>query len=70
MLEKGDMRKFEEGQKIMEMIEFINDDKFWKAQIAQMDINWKGRDHNLSPGNRPAGGVRNRLRTMNSSSGS
>jgi cell division protein FtsQ len=42
MLEKGDMKKFGEGQKIMEMIEFINDNKFWKAQIAQMDINGRG----------------------------
>lgn len=41
MLEKGDMMKFEEGKKLMEMIKYINEDKFWKAQIAQMDINSK-----------------------------
>jgi cell division protein FtsQ len=27
----------------MQMIEFINDDPFWKAQIAQMDINSEGK---------------------------
>ncbi|CAN5327501.1 hypothetical protein BH09BAC3_BH09BAC3_28660 [soil metagenome] len=42
MLEKGDMMKFDEGKKLMEMIEFINEDRFWKAQIAQMDINNHG----------------------------
>jgi cell division protein FtsQ len=30
--------KLEEGRKLMEMIEFINENPFWKAQIAQMDI--------------------------------
>jgi len=42
LLEKGNLMKFEEGQKLMEMIEFINNDRFWKAQIAQMDINGHG----------------------------
>ncbi len=39
LLEKGDLMKFEEGRVLMEMIEFITEDPFWKAQIAQMDIN-------------------------------
>lgn len=42
LLEKGNLMKFEEGKKLMEMIEFINEDVFWKAQIAQMDINSRG----------------------------
>jgi cell division protein FtsQ len=43
MIEMGDLRKSEEGKQILEMIEFIKDDKFWKAQIAQMDINSEGK---------------------------
>ncbi|HRI79335.1 MAG TPA: cell division protein FtsQ [Cyclobacteriaceae bacterium] len=42
LLEAGDMMKLDEGREIMEMIEFINEDPFWKAQIAQMDLNAKG----------------------------
>ncbi len=42
LLEKGDLTKFEDGQKLMAMIEYINADKFWRAQIAQMDINGHG----------------------------
>ncbi|NOT74092.1 MAG: cell division protein FtsQ [Cyclobacteriaceae bacterium] len=41
LLEKGDLMKFEEGKKLMEMLDFIREDKFWNAQIAQMDINSK-----------------------------
>jgi cell division protein FtsQ len=33
----------EDGTQLMEMIEYINDDKFWKAQIAQLDINSNGK---------------------------
>ena len=39
LMEKGDLMKFDEGKSLMQMIEFINDNPFWKAQIAQMDIN-------------------------------
>ena len=39
LLEKGDLMKFDEGKSLMQMIEFINESPFWKAQIAQMDIN-------------------------------
>lgn len=42
ILEKGDMNAFDEGKKLMEMIEYINEEPFWKAQIAQMDVNAKG----------------------------
>ena len=38
-----DLKKHEDGKQILEMIAFINDNKFWKAQIAQMDINAEGK---------------------------
>lgn len=40
-LEKGDMKATEDGKKLFAMIEFINSDPFWKAQIAQLDVNTK-----------------------------
>ena len=43
LIESQDLKKTEEGKQLLEMIEFINDDKFWKAQIAQMDINAEGK---------------------------
>jgi len=43
MIEMQDLKKDEEGKQILEMIGFINKDKFWKAQIAQMDINAEGK---------------------------
>lgn len=43
LMEIGDLNKHEEGKKLLEMIEFINDDKFWKAQVAQLDINSHGK---------------------------
>lgn len=43
LLEMQDLTKKEEGQKIMELIAFINEDKFWKAQVAQLDINKDGK---------------------------
>ena len=42
LLEKGDLTKFEEGKKLMEMLTFIQEEPFWKAQIAQMDISSRG----------------------------
>lgn len=42
LLESGNLMKFDEGTRLMEMIEFIAADPFWKAQIAQMDINNRG----------------------------
>lgn len=41
-LEMGELKKFDEGKRLMEMIEFINTDPFWKAQVAQLDISSKG----------------------------
>jgi cell division protein FtsQ len=43
MIEMGDLKKTDDGKQILEMIEFIQDDKFWKAQIAQMDIKADGK---------------------------
>ena len=43
MIEMRDLKKTDEGKQILEMIEFIRDNKFWKAQIAQMDIKADGK---------------------------
>lgn len=42
MVEAGDLTKTEDGRKLMEMMEYILDDPFWTAQVAQMDLNTKG----------------------------
>jgi cell division protein FtsQ len=38
LLESQDLNKTEEGKQILEMIRFIHEERFWKAQVAQMDI--------------------------------
>jgi cell division protein FtsQ len=43
LLESGDLNKTDEGKQLLEMIEFINEDKFWRAQVAQLDINSAGK---------------------------
>jgi len=43
LLESGDLNKTEEGKQILDMIKFINEEKFWKAQVAQMDIDGGAR---------------------------
>lgn len=43
LLENEDLNKFEAGKQLLELIEFVNEDKFWKAQIAQLDINSSGK---------------------------
>lgn len=40
-LVKSDLTATEEGKKIYELLKFIDGDKFWKAQIAQIDIDKK-----------------------------
>ncbi|MBL6445508.1 cell division protein FtsQ [Fulvivirga sp. 29W222] len=40
-LVKNDLMATDEGKKIYGMLRFINNDKFWKAQIAQIDIDKK-----------------------------
>jgi len=43
LLESEDLKKTEEGIQILEMIRYINEDRFWKAQVAQMDISIDAR---------------------------
>jgi cell division protein FtsQ len=43
MIDKANLNTFDEGKQIMAMIEFINNDTFWKAQASQLDINGKGK---------------------------
>ncbi len=43
LLEMENLNKKDEGTQILELIEFINKNRFWKAQIAQMDINAEGK---------------------------
>lgn len=43
LLESEDLNKSEEGKQLLKMIEFINADKFWKAQVAQLDISKNGK---------------------------
>jgi cell division protein FtsQ len=43
LLESEDLTKTDEGMKLKQMIEFINQDPFWKAQIAQLDISSAGK---------------------------
>ena len=42
MVEAGNLAKTETGQKLKEMIEYVLDDSFWTAQVAQMDLNSRG----------------------------
>jgi len=42
-LKLDNVREAEEGVLLMDMLETIHDDPFWSAQIAQIDINAKGR---------------------------
>lgn len=43
LLESEDLNKSEEGKQLLEMIEYINANRFWKAQVAQLDIDRSGR---------------------------
>jgi len=43
LLEDEDLTKSEEGIQLKKMIEFINEDDFWKAQVAQLDIASDGK---------------------------
>jgi cell division protein FtsQ len=38
-----DLNKSDEGKQLMEVIRFINEDRFWKAQVAELDINSAGK---------------------------
>lgn len=37
------MNEIEEGRRLMEMLNTIHDDTFWNAQIAQIDVDYKGK---------------------------
>ena len=41
-LVKQDLTKTEEGKAMFELLQFIESDPFWKAQIAQLDIDSRG----------------------------
>ena len=43
LLESENLNKSEEGKQLLAMIEFINADKFWKAQVAQLELNKNGK---------------------------
>jgi cell division protein FtsQ len=43
MLESGSLSRSAEFSPYLELIRFVRDDEFWKAQIAQIDIGSKGR---------------------------
>ena len=43
LLESQDLNKSEEGKQLLEMLEYINADKFWKAQVAQLDLDKAGK---------------------------
>ncbi|MFZ5971024.1 MAG: cell division protein FtsQ/DivIB [Bacteroidota bacterium] len=43
LLEAEDLNATEEGRQLLEMIRFITEDRFWKAQVAQLDINHAGK---------------------------
>jgi cell division protein FtsQ len=42
MVEAGDLTRTETGEKLKAMIEYILEDAFWAAQVAQMDLNARG----------------------------
>ena len=43
LVKNDNLNENEIGSQLLEMIEYINDDKFWKAQIAQLDVNANGK---------------------------
>lgn len=42
-LESEDLNKTDEGKQLLAMIEYINEDDFWRAQVAQLDMNSLGK---------------------------
>lgn len=43
LLESEDLKKTEEGTKLLAMIKFIKENDFWHAQVAQLDIDVTGK---------------------------
>jgi len=42
-LEQEDLTKSEEGKQVLDMLKFIQADRSWKAQVAQLDMDGKGK---------------------------
>ncbi|HWA32944.1 MAG TPA: hypothetical protein VG737_02385 [Cyclobacteriaceae bacterium] len=42
ILEMGDIKKVDGGQQLLDMIHFIHENNFWRAQVAQLDISSQG----------------------------
>jgi cell division protein FtsQ len=42
-LQTGNLNTSTEGKQIMEMLKIIREDEFWRAQLAQLDIDSKAR---------------------------
>lgn len=43
LIESEDLTKTEDGKHVLEMLEFIHGDRFWEAQVAQLDIASNGK---------------------------
>lgn len=43
ILNMGNLNSTEHGKQLMELLELIREDDFWKAQIAQLDVNSKAK---------------------------
>jgi cell division protein FtsQ len=43
LLSMGNLHHTQQGKQLMELLELIREDDFWKAQIAQVDINSKAK---------------------------
>ncbi len=43
LLESENLNKTTEGQHLMELIQLINENSFWRAQVAQLDMNSEGK---------------------------
>ncbi len=43
LINSGDLNTIPEGLELMAMIEYVNKNEFWKAQVAQLDFNKAGK---------------------------
>ncbi len=43
LIQQGDLHASEAGEQLIKMVEFINSNQFWKAQVAQLDFNKAGK---------------------------
>lgn len=43
LMENDDLNNMEEGRQLLDLIRMINEDSFWKAQVAQLDMNNAGK---------------------------